>query len=88
MSKASEWAARQFRMHEWVMTAPHEAAPEFTFQKLSSHGPQPRAFVEGCTKECLGWVEIDYPHGYVWRLPPEEALKFARWILDTFGEAP
>ena len=73
MSKASEWAGKGRRLR---------------FTERLSNGDrrkklEPLAFTVGQRGDL---VVGRYEAATSDRLRPEEALRFARWILDTFGE--
>lgn len=75
MSKAQEWVDK--RMALWREYDRAEvAAPEFG----------------GFAKVCASPEGVDLYlsrlHIDTMSMPPERAIEFAKWILDTFGEAP
>ena len=74
MSKASEWAGTGRRMH----------FRERLTKQDRRGGLTPFVAIVGAQ----GALVLDKDdHGEVFRLRPDEALRFARWIIDTFGDA-
>ena len=76
MSKASEWAEKEEKRLRAISSGDR---PSFT---------SPSGLVHGPSRPQIAWVvetgEMTLGDGK--RLSPPEAIRFARWILDTFGE--
>lgn len=79
MSKASEWRSRAYSVEQEI-AATDRARPKWSTQNegfsavLATGGDEPSLHIEH--------------HGFTGRirLDQHEALSFAEWIIDTFGE--
>ena len=80
MSKAIAWAAKRERLQRAYVDCEREEVPNFCRQPTSIGG----------TRGPDAWVDTDgklfIENGAGKWDDTGDALKFARWILDTFGE--
>jgi len=83
MSKASEYRDLDERISVAIGQLQRERAMGRPTFVAAAFAPLPLAQVDDLGRLHLDVRNITYPV-----LEPAEALKFARWILDTFGELP